>query len=370
MNSAAGPNFRAILGQIGLIAAAAGGGWLCDLAGIPAPWLTGAMLATAALSAAHLVPPMVTPIREFALVISGMSMGAAVTPESLGAFAAYPASLAILLVTIFAVVAASAAVLVLLSGWTLPDAVLASAPGALSTVLVIAADRGADVPKIVVVQLLRLFVLVAILPMVIVFAEHGQAGAPIVRAAADAPGLAIFFAVSLAGAMLFERFRVAGAFILGPMVATALVTGPGLIHGGVPPIFSLIGFLLIGVFIGQRFSGLEGMTVLRTAPAAVISFAASLAMSALGAVLVTWSVGVPFGETAVAFAPGGLEAMTVIAFALGLDPVYVGVHHLARFLLIGFLIPAAFKWLPFMQLPENGASAPAAKEPFGPGERP
>jgi uncharacterized membrane protein AbrB (regulator of aidB expression) len=41
----------------------------------------------------------------------------------------------------------------------------------------------------------------------------------------------------------------------------------------------------------------------------------------------------------VAFAPGAVEAMTVLAFALGLDPLYVGSHHLARFLLISLVAP-------------------------------
>ncbi|HLM40281.1 MAG TPA: AbrB family transcriptional regulator [Microvirga sp.] len=40
-----------------------------------------------------------------------------------------------------------------------------------------------------------------------------------------------------------------------------------------------------------------------------------------------------------AFAPGGLEAMTVLALVQGLDPLYVGIHHLVRFLGIGLGLP-------------------------------
>ena len=352
MGSHAAPALRAILAQIGLMTAAALGGWAFEWAGIPAPWLSGAMIVTAALAAADIAPPMVPAFRELALIIAGISMGASMTPSCVSAFADYPGSLAILAVSVVIVIAGSAAVLVHVSGWSARDALLASAPGALSTVLVIAADQGADVARIVVVQLVRLFVLVAILPMAIVAAEHGAGGAAPIRPPADAGALAILFAVSIAGAIACEKLNVAGAFILGPMLASGLVTAPGLVHGGVPPIFSLIGFVLIGVFIGQRFRGLEAMTVLRTAPAALVSFAASLSLSALGAVAVTAIVGVPFGETAVAFAPGGLEAMTVLAFALGLDPVYVGVHHLARFVLVAFLIPAAFRWWPGLKAEE------------------
>ncbi len=42
-----------------------------------------------------------------------------------------------------------------------------------------------------------------------------------------------------------------------------------------------------------------------------------------------------------AYAPGAIEAMTIIAFALHLDPVFVGVHHLARFTFMSLVLPAA-----------------------------
>ena len=48
---------------------------------------------------------------------------------------------------------------------------------------------------------------------------------------------------------------------------------------------------------------------------------------------------VPFAEALAAFAPGGLEAMTLMAFALGLDPLFVGAHHLARFFMISLALP-------------------------------
>ena len=38
-----------------------------------------------------------------------------------------------------------------------------------------------------------------------------------------------------------------------------------------------------------------------------------------------------------AFAPGGIEAMTILAFVLGLDPAFVATHQLARFLGISLL---------------------------------
>jgi hypothetical protein len=40
----------------------------------------------------------------------------------------------------------------------------------------------------------------------------------------------------------------------------------------------------------------------------------------------------------VAFAPGAQDTMMVLALALHLDPVYVGAHHLARFLAVSFSV--------------------------------
>ena len=59
----------------------------------------------------------------------------------------------------------------------------------------------------------------------------------------------------------------------------------------------------------------------------------------------TSSILVPFADALAAFAPGGLEAMTMMAFALGLDPLCVGAHHRTRFLFISLTLPWAARWL-------------------------
>ena len=47
----------------------------------------------------------------------------------------------------------------------------------------------------------------------------------------------------------------------------------------------------------------------------------------------------PFAQALVAFSPGGLEAMSLLSIALGLDPLFVSAHHLARFILISVTLP-------------------------------
>ena len=40
-----------------------------------------------------------------------------------------------------------------------------------------------------------------------------------------------------------------------------------------------------------------------------------------------------------AYAPGGQDAMMVLALSLGVDPIFVSAHHLARYFLINLTLP-------------------------------
>src|SRR5947209_9369205 len=46
-------------------------------------------------------------------------------------------------------------------------------------------------------------------------------------------------------------------------------------------------------------------------------------------------------DVVVAFSPGAQDTVMVLALALHLDPVYVGAHHLARFLVVTLAIAVA-----------------------------
>jgi uncharacterized membrane protein AbrB (regulator of aidB expression) len=50
-------------------------------------------------------------------------------------------------------------------------------------------------------------------------------------------------------------------------------------------------------------------------------------------------------DVVIAFAPGAQDTMMVLALALHLDPVYVGAHHLVRFLVVTFSVAVAARRL-------------------------
>ncbi|MHB2165558.1 AbrB family transcriptional regulator [Alsobacter sp. R-9] len=337
---------RGALAQAWPIGAALAGGWLCDRAGVAAPWLTGSMIATIVLGALRLAPPMVPTLRDLAMLLAGTTMGASVTPEAVSAIATFPVSLALLALGMITILASSTVILVRFCGWPLRDAFFASAPGSLTAVLIIAASVRANVARIALLQTCRIFVLVMILPTAITAVENAAPPPSAVPVNMGAGALAVVFAAAFAGSWLFERLRIAGPMIMGAMAASALLTGTGTVTGAMPQPIVILGFVLVGVFIGQRFRAVNAAELVRILPATALSVTTALTVAAAFAWLVTMIVDVEFGPAAIAFAPGGLEAMTVLAVALGLDPLYVSVHHLFRFVFVAVLVPFVIRMRP------------------------
>jgi uncharacterized membrane protein AbrB (regulator of aidB expression) len=72
--------------------------------------------------------------------------------------------------------------------------------------------------------------------------------------------------------------------------------------------------------------------------AAFGSFAVSMAVATTFVLIVARFFPFSIANIVIAFAPGAQDTMMVLALALHLDPVYVGAHHLARFLVVTFSI--------------------------------
>ena len=313
---------------------------------IPAPWLTGAMAATIVLAASGWGANLVPPFRNLAMLSSGLTLGSAVTSETLRAFITIPFSLLGLVVTSLVVMTVTSSVLVRYYGWQQRDAVLAATPGALSSVMAIAVDEGADVPRIAIVQLFRLVMLVAVLPSLMVFAGLSAIPSVVLLPSMTVTAILLLIGFGLVGALGLKALNMSAPFVLGPMLVVGALRGMDFFPGQYPFELSTAGFVLIGALIGGRFQGMRMREIVVIAPAALISFLVATGLGLMGAVIVSNLIGFPLPSALIAYAPGALEAMTALAFALHIDPVIVGVHHIARFTLIGIGLPLVMKLRP------------------------
>ena len=321
----------------------AAGGFATAALGVPAGWLSGAMFATACLAALGVAVPLSEAVRRVTFVGSGIAIGSAVTPAMLRGFAAYPGTLALMAVSVAGATWSGAWLLSRLDGWSRETAFFASVPGALSYVFSVAAETsGADLPRIAVVQVMRVFLLMGLVPLLV-----AETGAPLI---APAPGpidpLPVLLALLVLGAALgfvLERARVTAGMMFGAMIVAALAHGTGIAPGRPPPVFTEAAQILVGAWVGVRFVGFDWGLLGRSLVAAFGSFLAAIAITAVCAGVATYVFGLPFAQTLVAFAPGGLESMSLLSIALALDPLFVSAHHLARFILISVKLPFVLK---------------------------
>jgi uncharacterized membrane protein AbrB (regulator of aidB expression) len=74
--------------------------------------------------------------------------------------------------------------------------------------------------------------------------------------------------------------------------------------------------------------------------------------------LLTQLLNVRIADVVVAFSPGAQDTMMVLALALHLDPIFVGAHHVARFLLVSLSLPILAHWLRGTRVRATGERAP------------
>jgi len=318
------------------------GGAALGLAKFPAGWLSGAIIAVAIAALARRPVRVPRIFGQAANIVLGISLGASVTPDSVARMASWPASLAVLAL---AMACGSAAVVFYLHkvhDWDVMSALFASSPGGLSQALALAAETGADLRSVAMVQAMRVLVLSAGLPLC--FAAFGITGSrPIANAAvatvASMEELAVLIVAAAIGAIVAYRLRLPGGLLVGAMVVSGVLHATGLVQVNLPLPAAIVAFVVMGSIIGARFVGTDLWLLRRLTLVGLGALAVGTAVMSAFAIAAALLLSLPVGDVVMAFAPGALEAMTTLAFALNLDPAYVGTHHIARLIFVSLVVP-------------------------------
>jgi len=225
-------------------------------------------------------------------------------------------------------------------GWDPTSALLAGSPGALSQITLLAAEKGADVARIAVVQTIRVIILTAALPLLLAITGIAAAAPPALPTDIASPlGLAVLIGASLAVALLLRLIRFPASWMFGAMLASSVLHGTGFVEGGLPPWIRNIALVGIGALIGSRFARMRLSTLRRHISAGLGSFAIAILISAIFVSVLLATTQVKFSDIVVAFAPGAMDAMLALALTLHIDPIFVGAHHLSRFVFVTIATP-------------------------------
>jgi hypothetical protein len=316
------------------------GGLLFLWAHLPGGLITGAMVATgiAAIAGRPLaVPPIVT---QAVLVVLGISIGSVVSRDLIQHVSAYPLTIALLAGATFCSTFGSSYYLQRVHGWDRTSAFLAGSPGALSQITILAVERGADLPAIAVVQTMRVIILTAALPMVLALtgvASVSSAGMTV--AVAQPWHLAALVSASLAVSLILRVLKFPASWMFGAMIASGVLHGAGLVDGGVPPWVRSVALVGIGALIGARFARMKVRVLAGHINAALGSFGVAILVTAVFVGIIALTTQVRLSDVVVAFAPGAMDAMLALALTLHIDPIFVGAHHLSRFVFVTIATP-------------------------------
>src|SRR6202043_1070749 len=216
------PSRTRILNVLETLVIGTAGGSLFLWAHLPGGLISGAMIAVgiAAIAGRPLaVPPVLT---QTVLVLLGISLGSLMSRQLLQHVSAYPLTIALLALATFCSTFGSSLYLQHVHGWDRTSAFLAGSPGALSQIILLALEKGANVPAIAVVQTMRVIILTAALPLLLALIGIAPAS-PLTMATAIASPLELteLIAASVAVSLLLRLIKFPASWMFGAMIGSS-----------------------------------------------------------------------------------------------------------------------------------------------------
>ncbi len=315
---------------------------------LPGGMMLGALFAVAGYNI--LLGDMVVSVwvKVLAQIMAGIFVGAGVRREDVVEMPRLAKPIVVLLTTFTLFSISMGVILPLVSDMDTITAMMCSVPGGLSDTPVIAADFGADVPTVAVLQFFRMLSGIAFFPiMTTTFVRHfvqdgvGAEVTPVEKAAvplATGRQMALMIAVGgLAGLFGAWVDIPAGGLVLSMVTIIALKMGG--LNCRLPNWFRLGAQVLSGLYIGTTFT-VEHIFTLKTLllPTCVVLggyMAISIGMGYLFRHL--W--GMNQAECMLACTPAGAADMALIASDLGVGSADLVIIQVVRFLFAVGVLP-------------------------------
>ncbi len=317
---------------IALIPAAIGGAAWASL-GLPLAWLMGAAVVTGVLSFSGLSVELPKPLYLPSLAIIGAGVGLTITPSVAVEIARWFPVMAIMGFS-GVVLAALMTPIVARKGQMEPSTAFFSLmPGGVIEMANIGEPHGADRTTIATLHAIRVALVVGILPLGL-FALFPSGGAvETVPYLAPLP-LAAVIAIALLGGYLGKKVKLPAAWLLGALIAVAIVTATGSVSGQIPSALIAVAQVFVGMSLGAKFKR-ERLRKLPRAIAAggVALLAIILIMAGLGVLFSTF-MPMDAPTMVLAFSIGGLAEMVLTARSLELDMAIVAAFQSIRAILV------------------------------------
>jgi len=323
------------------------GGALFYLLHLPLPWMLGAMAATTIAAISGVRVALMPRLRLVFIAILGVMLGSAFTPEVVQGLLTWVGSFAWL--ALYVVVATAGVWLFYrrLARYDTATAYFAAAPGGLNEMILAGGALGGDERRISMSHAAR--ILIAIFALSFGYRWFGgyTPATPAVGGggAMEWSDWLLLTACGIIGFGIAKALRIPAYALVGPMVLSAIVHAAGITHSR-PPIWLVAAAqIVVGAMVGSRFDGAAPRMVGKAILLAIFATALLLGLAAIFGQAVESTLGIPFSAALLAFSPGGLAEMSLIALSLQVDAAYVSSHHIVRIFMIVLAAPLVFQLL-------------------------
>ncbi len=305
---------------------------------LPLPWFLGALTACLVASVANLPVQRPSPLSIPMRAVLGVAVGSAYTPALLDRLPGMAGSLLLLIPFMLVVIAMGMLFYERVGRFDRPTAFYSAVPGGLTDMTTMAEESGANVRAVILIQASRILMIVFALPLWLQWhdgLEVSRAFATRVRLAEIWPSDAlIMIALGWGGWWTARRLGLAGAPIVGPMLASGTAHALGFTLTKVPLEILIIAQVSVGTMLGCQFRGLTLREFTGTMTWGIAYALFLVAVTAAVASTVADLTGFDPVSVLLAFAPGGQTELNLLAYVLGLDVAYVALHHLMRLAIV------------------------------------
>lgn len=325
------------------------GGLVFMLLHIPVPWLLGPMVAM--VIGTNVIKRRFVwhwKIRNLGMMIIGYTIGLSMTMSALHDMGRQLPSMLLMTILLLVLCAGIAYIISKLSDHDYKTSLLASIPGGLSQVLMLAEEtKGINLAVVTVTQLIRLMLIIVSMPLIVMlpfFSDHTENIAIVEPLATSSsvglfPNIIFFILAGIILTFLAVKIKFPTAYLIGPMLGTIIlqlngVTGPDL------PSFLLNGSqLMIGTHVGLMLNTAQLPGKVKTISLALVSGLMLLVVGVLLSFLLAYMQPVSSATSLLSMAPGGMDQMGIIAHAIGADLSIVSGYQLFRTFFIFFAVP-------------------------------
>ena len=324
----------------------AAGGAIFYYFSLPLPWMLGAMLFTFTAVMLGLPAQTIHKLRTPVIAIIGVMLGSGFTAEILASAGGWIVSLAFLAFYMAVAAALLVPIYTRIGGYDRNTAYFAAMPGGVNDMVIIGEAMGADGRRIALAHAARIVITIAVVAFWFRVVLGLEVSGNLSNGNYDPMGLRDFLLMTgcaVFGTIMGKKLKFPAHALLGPMVLSALVHVTDMTHSVPPSLLVNICQVFLGTALGVRFVGTPKGMVARSMRLSFVATLITLALTLIFAVAFHTLFDQTTEQVILAYAPGGLTEMSLVALSMGADVAYISVHHLARITMVIAFAPIILK---------------------------